>query len=939
MPRIPGPQDIAGTISRATPIAPGTGAVAAAAGELDETITSIGKGLQQRRQQAEDVGDAAFIASNAESEYTKAWDDYKLTPTGGGEEFVEGFRTKTNEINERLKTGSNFNPSIAQQQKRELALSRMQGSFLNKATAFQNNARIADVDGALNDLVEVHTVGASKDPDSTSERINDASASRSAARIYTDEQLKAANDADSKSIASGALAALIADDPRKALEWLEDDTSDARHLEPNQRINLTIKTKKAIEAATLKAQKEVSNLSQDNIELYAKGEMPKELLTKEAAIEAFGEVEGKERFEIVETYRELGEEIKKLGSLDFQARMDLLAQPKFKVLTEDQIKELLLPAVEGVFIKDLEDTAENVGLDDAFKMLDDAKRQEWMSPEEWDGIVKRAQTALGHKKARLQAKKVDDDAKTREQIIALQTSIDTGQFEDAGDVLRQVKSLWDSGQISDAEFRSLQGKVFTQVSKQNKDAEDLSGMVKRMEGDLSQVVTQKQVDSYFNQFILPAIGELESPNARTSTTATYIRQAGKVPSQVKAQTINGLRSGKRDLVEESMDLVSRVEAIPGMPDFLSANDQAFADRFTALSENLSPAEAFKMTQQITDPSNETLTTTREKFIKDEEFAEDYRDKAIETLGPILNRFVPFTDDVEIDEITAQRWEDEYKATFESLILNGATTEFAEEKAKSLLQRNWGTTLVSGVPRPQKYPVEMFPAYHDDNGETSYINKQVKTLAQDAFVGLPEFEAEDIIFQHDEVTAREAHPGFVKIHKIPTTFNLVPIKDLAIKENPIIKHHRNTIKQGQAVENQDGSVSTVRTMIININGKETLIPTVWDGEILDANQSVDRAMKSGIKWPTATTVSELESLDKTLHDTVISKDVSGGQITQKGPSYLVILKTKEGLITLPKRFWPDIDAQNDKLRTAEGERVKKERERKVQESKFPTFKAL
>ena len=71
--------------------------------------------------------------------------------------------------------------------------------------------------------------------------------------------------------------------------------------------------------------------------------------------------------------------------------------------------------------------------------------------------------------------------------------------------------------------------------------------------------------------------------------------------------------------------------------------------------------------------------------------------------------------------------------------------------------------------------------------------------------------------------------------------------------PLRQHSANNVKTGKAVHNEDGSMSTIRSASVedkNLNGgKITLIPTVWDGKILSAKEATERAIKSGIKWPT------------------------------------------------------------------------------------------
>ena len=91
-------------------------------------------------------------------------------------------------------------------------------------------------------------------------------------------------------------------------------------------------------------------------------------------------------------------------------------------------------------------------------------------------------------------------------------------------------------------------------------------------------------------------------------------------------------------------------------------------------------------------------------------------------------------------------------------------------------------------------------------------------------------------------------------------------------NPILKHHYENIATDSAVRNEDGSLSTVKTAIVEIDGKETLIPTVWNGEILEGdrlNEAIDNAVNSGKKWPNidaenVKAIERLNNLDKLLH---------------------------------------------------------------------------
>ena len=88
-------------------------------------------------------------------------------------------------------------------------------------------------------------------------------------------------------------------------------------------------------------------------------------------------------------------------------------------------------------------------------------------------------------------------------------------------------------------------------------------------------------------------------------------------------------------------------------------------------------------------------------------------------------------------------------------------------------------------------------------------------------------------------------------------------------DPILRHHYSNLANNTAVANDDGSVSTVYTTQVDLPNAEgqripTLIPTVWDGAILSPEDAVQRALDSGIQWPTAPTHPDLREYDIGLH---------------------------------------------------------------------------
>jgi hypothetical protein len=70
---------------------------------------------------------------------------------------------------------------------------------------------------------------------------------------------------------------------------------------------------------------------------------------------------------------------------------------------------------------------------------------------------------------------------------------------------------------------------------------------------------------------------------------------------------------------------------------------------------------------------------------------------------------------------------------------------------------------------------------------------------------------------------------------------------------------------KVVRNKDGSISTERSFSVNIDGKETLLPTVVDGRIVSEDEANDHYMKTGEHLGQFDTVEEAEAYAEELHN--------------------------------------------------------------------------
>jgi len=86
--------------------------------------------------------------------------------------------------------------------------------------------------------------------------------------------------------------------------------------------------------------------------------------------------------------------------------------------------------------------------------------------------------------------------------------------------------------------------------------------------------------------------------------------------------------------------------------------------------------------------------------------------------------------------------------------------------------------------------------------------------------------------------------------------------------PLISHHFNNIKYGNTATDEKGRIQSVFSMQVShpkLNkGKPTLIPSIYDGKVLDEDAAIKAAVDSGIKWTSADSHEELRKYDTEIH---------------------------------------------------------------------------
>ncbi len=90
------------------------------------------------------------------------------------------------------------------------------------------------------------------------------------------------------------------------------------------------------------------------------------------------------------------------------------------------------------------------------------------------------------------------------------------------------------------------------------------------------------------------------------------------------------------------------------------------------------------------------------------------------------------------------------------------------------------------------------------------------------------------------------------------------------DNALLTHHNSNLRAGKAVINEDGSISTIKTMIVpdwRRRGKFVVVPTIWDGQDLsgEPRKAVRRAIDARLDWPSFDSPEQADAWDSQFHE--------------------------------------------------------------------------
>jgi len=433
--------------------------------------------------------------------------------------------------------------------------------------------------------------------------------------------------------------------------------------------------------------------------------------------------------------QELQLQIENIG-LENNEILDPAAYSKF---TSEQEDRLIVQSNLGQLdraILDNEDLSLQERIENGKQMLATitANPIEGLSPEQQSKLESQMATRLNQLESRL----VEEDTAFGIELSDYEVKVASGNI-DPIDVDQQANDWYTAGRISQSEMTSLKKSARTAVAKKAETTAVNVNITKQFtdQRDPYYVPDQSDINKYYDDVYVPA-QEGATPEQRMLTDAIFIQKTRMIPSTVKNQTNSYLLSGDPALIMQAAQLIDRVDETPGMFDQITnVQTKAFASNMVRLMEVMDPKEALRLSQQLTDPTDQNRVTARRDQIKTEKFNDKYVDWTRDIVG-------------EADPTSFQNAVSQYQTIFESYYLAGSDEDAARAQAEKMIQSNYTQSIFGDM----MYAPEQ---YYAVNGSVEYMRDQLDEEIRAEAPNL-QFDRDNIYLLTDDATARSAAAG-------------------------------------------------------------------------------------------------------------------------------------------------------------------------------------
>jgi hypothetical protein len=393
---------------------------------------------------------------------------------------------------------------------------------------------------------------------------------------------------------------------------------------------------------------------------------------------------------------------------------------------------------------------------------------------------------------------------------------------------------------------------------------------------------------------------------QAAATSAIVQQTGTVPQPVINQMRAGLNSQDPAQVVAAAQTAQRISQFD--PAALGRRDggsevQKAADDFSHMVNdlNLSPTDAAKRMIELNDPSKRQSRKALEPAAK--EFIKSLAD--VDIASEFKTGFLGGTPSLGITPQQEFGIKADFNAIAEDMFYaKNGDAELAKNAALQQMKALYGVSDLAGNHILMKHPPERYwPKQSTENATTAFGLISIPGTG-----GSPwQYAISQLHNDIDEYSGRGA-PG--------------PITQFAGR----LEAGNIDLANRPQVRNADGSISTVRSMSFEEDGKEVLVPTVSpDGRILSDQQAIDLYHQSGQFLGKFDTPEHADAYAQALHqaqehyyrgDLAIDPstvqlvstpqtdaDVKAGRM----PGYAIMWKDANGnLQTIPGKLWrPDV----------------------------------
>ena len=407
---------------------------------------------------------------------------------------------------------------------------------------------------------------------------------------------------------------------------------------------------------------------------------------------------------------------------------------------EERYRVIAREVAEQEIKHGLMNVLESEGETAAFERLSTLENPGEFTPDEFDAFKANAVSMLSMAEQVEEKAQAEKLANTKREI-GLKVSnlmIDAkNNLRPAQDIVEDANALYSNSDITPAQRTSIINATMSRTQTDINNAKSVLKVSTVLGGDPSDLVglKQKDVDVYYEQ----SRSLFDASENKVERQAEFIGTTRLVPTIVKREVELALMSEDVGRMAEAVDLIDRVEQIPGMSgQLVNANQQALAFTATSLSEVLPADQAVMQAMKLTDPRNTDRVEAAKQTINDKNYADEYESWAKDALG-------------DMPAVNGARAVRQYQQLFETYFVSGMSESDAKALTERAMTANWRESEDFGF---MQYRPEDFYAV---DGDASYVKEQLVIDVRSAWEGDPIAE-DDMFLVSDDFTARTASTG-------------------------------------------------------------------------------------------------------------------------------------------------------------------------------------